>query len=187
MTVDLLTRVINAHQGLQVLRALNGGDQSGQRSIHAGRIGGDADQRIEGVHLVRGGQAMAPRFPRSRTHKASSAEAILAHVLKRRGWTAAFRAGMLSHKRRLILLGDIRQYGRRWLRHEAEAFFGEYGDARSEFEYLIDELDHLNYRDLLKLKAEIEEQLKTFAEVYRMVSFPLSGDGSTEPASSPES
>ena len=53
-------------------------------------------------------------------------------------------------------------------------------------QYLIDELDHLNYRDLLKLKAEIEEQLKTFAEVYRMVSFPLSGDGSTEPASSPE-
>ena len=54
-------------------------------------------------------------------------------------------------------------------------------------QYLIDELDHLNYRDLLKLKAEIEEQLKTFAEVYRMVSFPRSGDGSTEPASSPES
>ena len=34
-----------------------------------------------------------------------------------------------SARRRLQLLEDIRQYGRLWLRHEFEAFFGRYGDG----------------------------------------------------------
>ena len=63
------------------------------------------------------------RLSQRTTHKASEASAILAHCLHRRGWTAAWKAGQLSGKRHLILLGDVRQYGRNWLRHEADGLF----------------------------------------------------------------
>ena len=76
-------------------------------------------------------RAVASRFPRSKTHKASSAESILSHVLRERGWSKRWREGKLTGRQSLLLLEDIRQYGRRWLRHEAEAFFGRYGDDRS--------------------------------------------------------
>ncbi len=69
----------------------------------------------------------AQRFHASRIHKASSAESILAHVLRQRGWSKLWREGRLTDRRRLRLLEDIRQYGRAWLRHEAEAFFGAHG------------------------------------------------------------
>ncbi len=67
------------------------------------------------------------RFSRGRTHKASSAESILKHALRQRGWSKQWRRGELTGKQHLSLLEDIRQYGRAWLRHEAEAFFDMYG------------------------------------------------------------
>lgn len=67
------------------------------------------------------------RFSRLKTHKASSAEAILQHCLRRRGWTRQWRDGMLTGQQHLTLLRDVRQYGRAWLRHEAEGFFEAYG------------------------------------------------------------
>ncbi len=70
------------------------------------------------------------RFTLRRTHKASSAEAILRSCLQRRGWTREWRSGLLTGKQHLSLLEDIRQYGRSWLRHEAEAFFDQYGEEQ---------------------------------------------------------
>ncbi len=66
-------------------------------------------------------------FGVGRTHKASSAEAILRHALRQRGWTGEYSRGQLSGRQRLRLLEDIRRYARAWLRHEAEAFFKQYG------------------------------------------------------------
>ncbi len=68
-----------------------------------------------------------PRMHSSRIHKANSAEAILRHVLRQRGWTAIYGDGGLTGKRRLNLLEDVRQYSRMYLRHEAESFFDQYG------------------------------------------------------------
>ncbi len=68
-----------------------------------------------------------PRMHPSRTHKANSAEAILRHVLRQRGWTRIYGDGGLSGKQHLNLLEDVRQYGRMYLRHEAESFFDRYG------------------------------------------------------------
>jgi hypothetical protein len=79
----------------------------------------------------RAGPATDPpgRLSRRATHKAGTAEAILSHCLRRRGWTARFTEGRLTGRQHLTLLEDIRQYGRAWLRHEAEAFFRAYGAA----------------------------------------------------------
>ncbi len=62
-----------------------------------------------------------------RTHKASSAESILRHCLRQRGWTSAWKHGRLTGRQQLALLEDIRQYARAWLRHEAENLFDHYG------------------------------------------------------------
>ena len=59
------------------------------------------------------------RFPSRRTHKASSAESILRHCLRMRGWTASFRRGELSPRDHYGLLRDIREYGRAWMHDEA--------------------------------------------------------------------
>jgi hypothetical protein len=56
------------------------------------------------------------------TSKPASAEAILAHVLKRMGWTARYRKGQLSGHEHLQLLEAIRAFSKAWLRHEAEQF-----------------------------------------------------------------
>ncbi len=83
--------------------------------------------------VIRGGvgantaQVVPKRFGSGRLHKASSAEAILGTVLRGRGWTVAFRRDELTGRQHLSLLEDVRQYGRSWLRHEAEAFFDRYG------------------------------------------------------------
>ncbi len=69
-------------------------------------------------------------FSSGRTHKASSAEAILRHCLRQRGWTGQYARGALTGRQRLRLLEDIRRYTRAWLRHEAEAFFRQYGVER---------------------------------------------------------
>lgn len=62
------------------------------------------------------------RLSVNRLHKASSAESILAHCLKQRGWTRAYWAGELTGGQHLELLDGVRNYGRAWLRHEAEQF-----------------------------------------------------------------
>jgi hypothetical protein len=54
--------------------------------------------------------------------KPASAEAILAHVLKRLGWTSRYRKGQLSGTEHLQLLEAIRAFSKAWLRHEAESF-----------------------------------------------------------------
>lgn len=80
--------------------------------------------------IRRGGDPISGRRPRispGRTHKASNAESILRHALRRLGWSREWRSGELTERQRLRLLDAIRQYGRAWLRHEAEQFFREYG------------------------------------------------------------
>lgn len=62
--------------------------------------------------------AMSP----GRTHKASSAEAILRHCLRSLGLTRRWREGRLTRRQARMLLDQVRQYARAWLRHEAEAF-----------------------------------------------------------------
>ncbi len=97
----------------------------GQRSESA-----KAEERgIQLRQFANGNQATREtrRFSKGKTHKASSAEAILRHCLRQRGWSRQWRDGELTGKQSLSLLEDIRQYGRAWLRHEAEAFFDHYG------------------------------------------------------------
>ena len=84
------------------------------------------------IRLVQGGtDGQTRRLGAGRTHKASSAESILRHVLRLLGWTAAYKQGKLTERRRIKLLDAIRQYGREWLRHEAEQLFGVHGTERS--------------------------------------------------------
>lgn len=73
--------------------------------------------------------AIDRRFHPNRTHKASSAESILRHCLRSRGWTARWKDDGLSGRERLTLLDSIRQYSRAWLHHEAEAFLRVYGSG----------------------------------------------------------
>ncbi len=105
---------------------------SAERSIN----GLDHVQRSRGIHrrLVSDNSRLATigverRFSIHRTHKASSAESIVRHCLRQRGWTRAFRLGELSDEQHLDLLDDARQYGRAWLHHEAESLFRHYGHA----------------------------------------------------------
>lgn len=72
-------------------------------------------------------QEVGRRFHPGRTHKAGSAESILRACLRRRGWSAAWRRGELSAGQSLELLQDIREYGRAWLHHEADALFKAHG------------------------------------------------------------
>lgn len=67
------------------------------------------------------------RLSPHRTHKAGSAESILKHVLRRRGWTAEYRRDELTDAQRMELLDDVRQYAREWMRHEAEVLFRVHG------------------------------------------------------------
>jgi len=113
-----------AYQGLQQLRSLRA---SGEGVIDGRRIPdvrGSASRSSES----RANRATKPgRFGASKTDKAGSAESILAYCLKRRGWTSKWKAGELTGRQHLQLLEDVRQYGRRWLRHEAEGVFRHYG------------------------------------------------------------
>ena len=63
---------------------------------------------------------------KGRIHKASSAESILSHCLRSRGWTRQYWRGELSGSEHLELAHDVRRYGRAWLRHEAEQFSVRY-------------------------------------------------------------
>jgi hypothetical protein len=143
-TAQLLERANMLHQ---LLRTAKGGDRGqrtmGSRGASLYGIDDETDRSRElrgvpsthvsrRVHALDRATVQSGRFPKSRTHKASSAEAILAHVLKQRGWTRRWDAGRLTDRQRLRLLEDIRLYGRQWLRHEAESFFERYGDVRDE-------------------------------------------------------
>ncbi len=90
---------------------------------------GDASRSASPDHVFRA-VVDRQRFAAGRTHKASSAEAILRYCLRQRGWTADYARGQLSGRQRLRLLEDIRRYARAWLRHEAEAFMRQYGVER---------------------------------------------------------
>ncbi len=102
-----------------------------KRKIHKDSQERSIDDRSVGGMVLRNGRAasdvMLRRFSPSRTHKASSAESIVRHCLRQRGWTRAFRQGDLTDEQHLDLLDDARQYGRAWLHHEAEALFLHYG------------------------------------------------------------
>jgi hypothetical protein len=57
-----------------------------------------------------------------KTVKASSAEAILRLCLRMTGLTRRYRTGTITAAQRRRVLRAIVEYGRAWLRHEAEAF-----------------------------------------------------------------
>lgn len=110
-----------------------GGDR-GQRSVeNRGRDLHEKDGKAHRSGELRSGGA-SPRFAASRVHKASSAESIVSHVLRQRGWTSRWDTNRLTDRQRVRLLEDIRQYGRQWLRHEVEVFFERYGDAQGHIE-----------------------------------------------------
>jgi hypothetical protein len=121
-TLTLVSRAQHLHE---LLRAARGGDHgiaiSGDHRRNDWASGGE-------VRRVSPDQKNA-RFSPSRTHKASSAESILSHVIRQRGWSKRWKLGKLTGRQHLQLLEDVRQYGRQWMRHEAEAFFGRYGDV----------------------------------------------------------
>ena len=92
---------------------------------------GHAPARGDWGAVERGDVGYLRQLSSGRTHKASSAEDILRHVLRLLGWTAAYRRGELTERRRIKLLDAVRQYGREWLRHEAEQLFRVHGTERS--------------------------------------------------------
>ncbi len=108
-------------------RALLSGFATGDRG-DGGALGCDLST-LETVERDRTSLARPAqkRFSKHRTHKASSAEAILRHVLRQRGWTKLYGEDGLTGRQHLNLLDDVRQYSRLYLRHEAESFFDRYG------------------------------------------------------------
>lgn len=62
-------------------------------------------------------------------HKAMSAESILRHCLKCKGWSREHRRDELTGPQRLELLEEVRLYARAWLRHEGEQFVRHYSDT----------------------------------------------------------
>jgi hypothetical protein len=93
----------------------------GVESIYAIRTG-DTGERSGGTATM-----VSQRLGAGRIHKASSAESILKHCLRFRGWSRQWRDGGLTGRQHLQLLEDVRRYARAWLRHEAEGFWRQYG------------------------------------------------------------
>ncbi len=92
--------------------------------LHRGHSGG------RDLAVDRGAVAEPPRrIGPGRTHKASSAEAILRHCLRRLGLSAAYRRGDLTGEQAIEVLSFVREYCRAWLRHEVEALIRHYGRA----------------------------------------------------------
>lgn len=106
-----------------------GGDRGTGHETSTDRMADRLELGITRAQTANARRTGSTRFAKSKTHKASSAEAILQHVLRQRGWSKAWTEGRLTGRQHLQLLEDVRQYGRAWLRHEAEAFFGRYGDV----------------------------------------------------------
>lgn len=74
------------------------------------------------LHIAHRLRASTVPMSPGKIHKASNAESILRHCLRRLGFTAAYRKHELTQAQRKQLFEEIRQYGRAWLRHEAEQF-----------------------------------------------------------------
>jgi hypothetical protein len=124
MSERIAELIERASQGLQLLRTARGGDRGG-RSVDGRGLSEILGQDNGAISRVR--SDVPARFSSSRTHKANSAESIVTHCLRQRGWSKRWREGRLTGRQHLLLLEDVRQYGRQWMRHEAEAFFGRYG------------------------------------------------------------
>lgn len=73
-----------------------------------------------------------PRIQPGRIHKAGSAESILRHCLRTKGWTRQYKRGELTGQQHLDLLEEVRVYARAWLRHEAETFARHYLGTRDD-------------------------------------------------------
>ena len=84
------------------------------RALHSGRYS----------HLVR-------RLSPARTVKASSAESILRLCLRQLGWSREWRRGDLGEAELIQVLDSIREYGKVWMRHEAEGLFRHHGSERA--------------------------------------------------------
>jgi len=115
LRAELLTALQTISEGMTLLR--DRGDQYGRTLEY------DLPQRTQVARQTE----ERPRFGKGRTHKASSAESILRHVLRQRGWTKLYHQNGLTGKQHLNLLEDVRAYSRMYLRHEAESFFDRYG------------------------------------------------------------
>ncbi len=118
MRSELLTALQAINEGMMLLRAKELKDGK-VRSADWGIIRG----QVESNEATR----KPSRFSKSKTHKASSAEAMLRHVLRQRGWTKLYGEDRLTGKQHINLLDDVRQYGRMHMRHEAETLFDQYG------------------------------------------------------------
>lgn len=84
------------------------------------------DREIRMLRILISGRAR--RLSPYRIHKASSAESILRYCLRKTGFSKAWRKDELTGKQHLELLEAIREYGREWLRHDAEVFARNYLD-----------------------------------------------------------
>ncbi len=121
-----------AHIGAQ---RIVGKLQRGERREAIGKLkeeiksrGYDNGQAVQTAYPSESRAATDPRrFAATRVHKASSAESILKHCLRQLGYTKRWKNGRLTGRQHLRLLEAIRQYGRTWMRHEAESFFQHYG------------------------------------------------------------
>lgn len=136
MTSALLTTLESIQRGMTLFRAARGGDQSGPSDrtqyIHhaSGRDWLDGSgalyRRQRDSHEKRTGFGDIESFGPTGTHKASSAESIIAHCLRQLKFTRRWSEGRLTDRQCVRLLESVRQYGRAWLRHEAEQFFSSY-------------------------------------------------------------
>lgn len=129
MTSELTQTLMLAHQGLQLLRAARGGDLGTGHETASNTVAGRMGLGLTRAQATNAGRAGSTRFAKTKIHKASSAEAIVQHCLRQRGWSKAWTEGRISDLRKRRLLGDVRQYGRAWMRHEAESFLGRYSDV----------------------------------------------------------
>jgi hypothetical protein len=155
-TLDLLEATIACARGYELFRAARGGDQSGSGS----------DRDI--LDLNRGSKADPPRMAASRLHKAGSAETILKHCLRQRGWSKRWRQSRLTGREHLQLLSDVRLYCRAWFRHEAEGVFDELTRQDDEHRGVpeTDRQDRSHYDQTTMGKTQGQEQPRLSRTVY---------------------
>lgn len=159
MTSELTQTLLLVSQGLKLLRAAKGGDLGPGHETSTNRMADRMELGITRAQTANARRTGSTRFAKSKTHKASSAEAILQHVLRQRGWSKAWTEGRLTGRQHLQLLEDVRQYGRAWMRHEAEAFFGRYSqDVRS-----IEVVDHQALAGLHSRGHDLREGIQSGA------------------------
>jgi hypothetical protein len=135
VTPALLTTLRQLQEGIKRLNERQKLTQSIDREHQEKRSWDESGNSIRfrdrGEVTSRAAQVVSERMGRSRIHKASSAESILKHCLRQLGYTRAWRENRLTGRQHLKLLEAIRQYGRAWMRHEAESFFEHWGRDES--------------------------------------------------------